>query len=57
MRTMQWLHAMDRGTGHGWVHAALLVGPFWAALAHPDHISSVTKFRIATFPGLGCSDG
>ncbi len=36
------------GVGHGWLDAALLFGLSWAALADPDRIRSVTKFRIAT---------
>ena len=43
---MEWLSMM--GTGRGWLEAALLIGFFWAALAHPDRIRSVTEFRIAT---------
>ena len=36
------------GAGHGWVEAALLIGLFWAALAHPERIRSITEFRLAT---------
>lgn len=36
------------GGGGGWLNAALLIGLFWAALAHPDRIRSVIEFRIAT---------
>ena len=32
----------------GWLNAALLIGLFWAAVAHPDRIRSVIEFRIAT---------
>ena len=33
--------------GRGWVEAARLIGLFWAALAHPGRISSLSKFRLA----------
>ena len=36
------------GTGTSLLGAALLIGLFWAALAHPDRIQSVLQFRIAT---------
>ena len=45
---MEWLSMMFGGVGRGWLEAALLIGLFWAALAHPDRIRSVTEFRIAT---------
>jgi len=45
---MEWLSLMFGGAGRGWVEAALLIGLFWAALAHPDRIRSVTEFRLAT---------
>lgn len=47
---MEWLSLMfgGGGGGRGWVEAALLVGLFWAALAHPDRIRSLTEFRLAT---------
>jgi len=45
---MGWLSMLFGGAGGGWVEAALLIGLFWAALAHPDRIRSVTEFRIAT---------
>jgi len=44
---VDWFNAM-LGMGRDWVEAALLIGLFWAALAHPDLIRSVTEFRIAT---------
>jgi hypothetical protein len=40
--------SMMFGGGGGWLNAALLIGLFWAALAHPDRIRSVIEFRIAT---------
>lgn len=45
---MDYLSMMFGGGGRGWLEAALLIGLFWAALAHPDRIRSLTKFRIAT---------
>ena len=45
---MDYLSMMFGGGGRGWLDAALLIGLFWAALAHPDRIRSVTEFRIAT---------
>ena len=45
---MDSLGVMLGGGGRGWLEAALLVGLNCAALAHPDRIRSVTRFRIAT---------
>ncbi len=45
---MDLLNMMFGGAGRGWIEAALLIGLFWAALAHPDRIHSVTEFRIST---------
>ena len=45
---MEWLSMMFGGAGRGSLEAALLIGLFWAALAYPDRIRSVTEFRIAT---------
>ncbi len=45
---MEWLGMMFGGAGRGLVEAALLIGLFWAALAHPDRIRSVAEFRLAT---------
>ena len=45
---MDYLSMMFSAGGRGWLEAALLIGLFWAALAHPDRIRSLTKFRIAT---------
>ena len=36
------------GGGGGWLNAALLIGLFRSALAHPNRIRSVIEFRIAT---------
>ena len=44
---MEWLSLMFGGAGRGWLEAALLIGLFWAALAHPDRIRSVTAFRLS----------
>lgn len=45
---MEWFSMMFGGAGRGWIEAALLLGLFWAALAHPEQIRSVLQFRIAT---------
>jgi hypothetical protein len=45
---MDYLSMMFSGGGRGWLDSALLIGLFWAALAHPDRIQSVRGFRIAT---------
>ncbi len=45
---MEWLSMMFGGSGHGWTEAALLIGLFWAALAHPERIRNLTEFRLAT---------
>lgn len=45
---MDYLSMMFGGGGRGWLDAALLIGLFWAALAHPDRIQSLRKFRLAT---------
>jgi hypothetical protein len=45
---MDYFSMMFGAGGRGWLDAALLIGLFWAALAHPDRIRSVIEFRIAT---------
>ena len=45
---MDWYRMMFGGAGAGWLDAALLIGLFWAALAHPDRIRSLIGFRVAT---------
>lgn len=44
---MELLNLMFGGAGRGWVEAALLIGLFWAALAHPDRIRSLLEFRLS----------
>ena len=46
---MHFLNMLNAASGHSWVGVALLIGFFWAALAHPDRIRSVTEFRLATW--------
>ncbi|MDG2015089.1 MAG: hypothetical protein P8J33_16405, partial [Pirellulaceae bacterium] len=36
------------GGSGGLLEAALLIGLFWAALAHPERIQSLIGFRVAT---------
>lgn len=44
---MDWLSMLVGGTGRGWVEAVLLLGLFWAALAHPERIRSLFQLRLA----------
>lgn len=44
---MEWFSLLFGGSGRGWVEAALLIGLFWAALAHPGRIRSRLMFRLA----------
>ncbi|HMP18532.1 MAG TPA: hypothetical protein PKD72_16015 [Gemmatales bacterium] len=41
------MHNMFSGGVMGMIQAALLIGLFWAALAHPDRIRSIFLFRTA----------
>jgi hypothetical protein len=41
------MESMNAPVGLSCVEAALLIGLFWAALAHPERIRHVAKFRLS----------